>query len=162
MPEPCPLSPPATSLPRESHARSTVIRLHELVSLDHLSKAFNARGIRPRFHLALLPDHARKAICPLLPRERLHNTLDRALSNKFSMQARVVENGGKVDDRCKGADHSRIAQVLVADDCFADGFSLRDFGVVGLEKVEREVAASEFEGEVRGGVVRGCGADVVQ
>lgn len=149
-------------MPRESHTRSTVIRLHELVRLDHLSKAFNARGIRPRFHLALLPDHARKATCPLLPRERLHNTFDRALSNKFSVQARVVENGGKVDDRCKGADHSRIAQVLMADDCFADGFSLRDFGVVGLEKVEREVAASEFEGEVRGGVVRGCGADVVQ
>lgn len=67
-----------------------------------------------------------------------------------------------MDDRCKGADHSRVAQVLVADDCFADGFSLRDFGVVGFEEIEGDVAAGKLEGEMRGGVVCGCGADVVQ
>ena len=78
------------------------------------------------------------------------------------MQTRVVEHGGEVDDRSESADHSRVAQVLVADDSLADGFGLRDVGVVGFEKVEGEVAAGEFEGQVCGSVVCGRGADVVQ
>lgn len=67
-----------------------------------------------------------------------------------------------MDDRSESADHSRVAQVLVADDGLADGFGLRDFCVAGLEQVEGEVAAGEFEREMGGGVVRGRGADVVQ
>jgi hypothetical protein len=39
---------------------------------------------------------------------------------------------------------------------------LRHFGVVGLEEVESDVAAGEFEREVCGGVVCGRGADVVE
>jgi hypothetical protein len=78
------------------------------------------------------------------------------------MQARVVENGGEVDNCCKGANHSRVAQVLVADDGLADRLGLGDFGMVGFEQLESEVAAGELEGEVGGGVVCGRGADVVQ
>jgi len=78
------------------------------------------------------------------------------------VQARVVEDGGEMDNRSESADHSCVAQVLVADDSLADGFGLRDFGVVGLEEVERNVPTSELEGEVGGGVVCGRGANVVQ
>ena len=78
------------------------------------------------------------------------------------MQARVVEDSGEVDDCCESADHSRVAQILVANDSLADGFGLRYFGVVRLEQLEREVAAGELEGEVCGGVVCGRGADVMQ
>jgi len=78
------------------------------------------------------------------------------------MQARVVKDSGEVDNRCKCADHSRVAQILVADDGFTNGFGLRDFGVVSFEQVESDVAAGEFEGEVCGGVVCGRGTDVVK
>jgi hypothetical protein len=50
----------------------------------------------------------------------------------------------------------------VADDGLADRLSLRDFGVVGLEEVERNVPTGELEGEVGGGVVCGRGANVMQ
>lgn len=140
----------------------SIVRLHELVRLDHLSKSFDARGVRPRLHLALLPYDSSKATSPFLPRESLYNTLDRALRDKFSVQARVVEDGGEMDNRSKCANHSRVAQVLVADDGLADRLSLRDFGVVRLEEVERNVPTSELEGEVGGGVVCGRGANVVQ
>jgi len=88
---------------------STIVRLHELVRLYHLSKSFDACSVRPRFHLALLPHDARKAARPLLPRKSLDNTLDCALSNQFSVQARVIEDGGEVDDCGESADHSRVA-----------------------------------------------------
>lgn len=153
---------PPQFLPRGSSACSTIIRLHELVRIHHLRKPYDARSVRPRLRLALLPHDAREATRPSLPRESLDNTFDRALSNKFSVQARVVEDGGEVDNRSESADHSRFAQVLVPDDSLADGFGLGDVGLVGFEKVEGEVAAGEFEGEARGGVVCGRGANVVQ
>ena len=67
-----------------------------------------------------------------------------------------------MDNCCEGADHSRVAQVLVADDGLADRLGLRDFGMVGFEQLESDVAAGEFEREVGGGVVCGRGADVMQ
>jgi len=78
------------------------------------------------------------------------------------VQARVVEDSGEVNNRRESADHSRVAQVLVADDGLADGFSLRHFGVVSLEQVEGDVAAGKFEREVCGRVVRRRGADIVE
>lgn len=78
------------------------------------------------------------------------------------MQARVIEDSGEVYNRRESADHSGVAQVLVADDSLADGFSLRHFGVVSLEQVEGDVAAGEFERKVCGRVVRGRSADVVE
>jgi hypothetical protein len=147
-------------LPRQSRTRLSIVRLHELVRLDHLSETFDARGVRPRLYLALLPHDSSKATSPLLPRESLDNTLNRALSNELSVQASVVEDRGEVDDRSESADHSSVAQVLVANDSLADGLSLRDFRVMGFEQVESDVTAGELEGEVGGGVVCGRSADV--
>ena len=67
-----------------------------------------------------------------------------------------------MNNRGESADHSRVAQVLVADDRLANGFGLRHFGVVGFEQLEGDVAAGELEGEVCGCVVCGRGADIVQ
>lgn len=144
------------------HTRSSVVRLHQLVRLDHLSEPFNARCIRPWLSLTLLPHHTSEATRPALSWKSLDDTLNRSLSNHLAVQTRVVKNSGEVDNRRERADHSRVAQVLVPDDCFAHGFCLRDFCVVRFEQFEGYVAASEFEGKVCGSVVFGRGSDVVQ
>lgn len=146
----------------KARTRSSFVRRHQLVRLDHLGKAFDARGICPRFRLTLLPHHASKAARPTFSWKSLDDTLDRASRNQFSVQARVVEDGGEVDYCGEGADHSRLAQILVPDDCLANAFCLCDGRVVRLEEVESYEAAGEFEGQVCGRLVCGRGSDVVE
>jgi hypothetical protein len=141
---------------------SPVVRFHQFVRLDHLRKPFDARSVRPWFDLTFLPHHISKAARPFLSWKRPSDTFDRAFSNQLSVQARVVKNGGEVDNRSESADPSRVSQILVSDNRLTHSFCLRDFRFLGFEQLECDEAAGEFEREVRGSVVRGCGSDVVE
>jgi hypothetical protein len=65
-------------------------------------------------------------------------------------RAQVVIHGRQLQHLAQQGDGPLLAQVLVADDGFADGFGLRLRGrsvLRGLEQVERDDGAGELEGE---------------
>lgn len=124
---------PSGRLPHLPRACSSIVRLHQLVRLYHFRKTFNACCVRPRFDLTLLPHNISKAPGPTISWKSFDDIFDRTFGDELSVQARIVEDGGKMDDRCESADHACVAEVLVSYDRFADGFGLRNVCLMGFE-----------------------------
>jgi len=57
--------------------RLSVVRFHEHVRLNLLSKALDVAAMCPRFQAELLANHIRETRCPLVSRVQLYHGLDR-------------------------------------------------------------------------------------
>ena len=120
------------------------------------------RRMAPRLRPNLLPHNCRKAAGPLVPRPRLHHVLDRRPIHQLWVQARIIEHRRQQYERAERRDGACVAEILVADDGFVDGFGLRRRGAERAEEVVCDHGACEFERDERGVHVPGRCADVVQ
>lgn len=67
-----------------------VVRLHEFVSLNLLSKALDVAAVSPRFKSHLFADCSREAGCPLVALVGCHNGLNGGFVNKWSIRSSVI------------------------------------------------------------------------
>ena len=79
------------------------------------------------------------------------------------MAPHVVKNCRKLQDLAKHCYGAGGSNVLVADDSFGDGFGLRLWRMkCGVQEIECDVTAAEFEREEGGNQVLGGGTDVME
>ena len=110
-----------------------VIRLHQLVSLNHLRKSLDLGRMTPWLQFDLLPYDRGETTRPSLPWIPLDYTFDRLLMYQLRIQACVIKCGGQMSHGSNCGMHSCIAQVLVPDDSFGYRFVLRLRGIVLLQ-----------------------------
>lgn len=127
---------------------STIIRRHQLVPLNTLGEiSFSEMSsMRPRLQSILLPNSLRKASTPLHSRIRLHHTLNRRLIHQLRIPAHVIKYSSKLDQGSNPGQSPGLTKVLMPDHSFGYILGLLDGCGVGLEQVESEEAAVEFEG----------------
>lgn len=134
----------------EGFPKSLIVRLHDLIRLDDLGKALNARGIAPGLELALPAHNASKAACPAVSRILCHDIPDRVFVHKLRMSTNVIQNGCEVDDRCQGGDVPSVSEILVPDDGFANCFGLRHLCLERREEIKRDDTTLEFKRQMCG------------
>lgn len=128
-----------------------LVRLHQRVPQNLVIKIRNVGGVAPRLETNLLlhrlgkaakPSLSRKCINDILPGDSMHKVLD---VGQVRVVADIVIDGGQLNHLPQKGNVAVGAQVLVADDGFADGIGL----VLCRSKVLQDPAGFEAAIELK-------------
>ncbi len=111
---------------------ASIIRLHELIPLHPLREILlpQRRRMRPRLQAILLPNRSRKATTPLLPRKMRHHIFNRLFMHQIRVPAHIIEDRGELYQLPQCSDFPTLADILMPNYGFCDGFCLLNWGVV--------------------------------